>query len=159
MVNCHVLPQGVEKRQTMKKFKRVCRSVFDETLLRFILVGAVNTAIGYTAMFLCYNVFHLNYWISSASNYVVGGTASYFMNRRFTFHSNRCGWKLMVIFAVNIAVCAFLGHGISKPLAQFFLPNASQSVVDHTAMLGGSAIYFCLNYLSQKYIVFRSKTT
>ena len=40
----------------------------DGTVIRFIIVGVVNTLFGTAIMFVFYNVFHLSYWISSASN-------------------------------------------------------------------------------------------
>lgn len=41
----------------------------DKTAFRFIIVGVINTIVGTGIMFVCYNVFHLSYWISSAANY------------------------------------------------------------------------------------------
>ena len=32
-------------------------------------------------MFAAYNLLHLSYWVSSASNYVVGSIVSYFLNK------------------------------------------------------------------------------
>ena len=46
--------------------------LFDKTFIRFIIVGVINTVFGTAIMFVFYNVFHLNYWISSASNYFFG---------------------------------------------------------------------------------------
>ena len=42
----------------------------DRTLWKFLLVGTVNTVVGTGIMFVFYNVLHLSYWLSSASNYV-----------------------------------------------------------------------------------------
>ena len=63
----------------------------DPTVYRFILVGIVNTLFGTAIMFVFYNVFHLSYWISSASNYFFGSILSYFLNKSFTF---RYGYKI-----------------------------------------------------------------
>ena len=57
----------------------------DLTFWKFILVGIINTLVGTTVMFVAYNLCHLNYWVSSASNYVVGSIVSYFLNKYFTF--------------------------------------------------------------------------
>ena len=56
----------------------------DRTLWKFLLVGAVNTVVGTGIMFVFYNVLHLSYWLSSASNYVFGSVLSYLLNRAFT---------------------------------------------------------------------------
>ena len=55
----------------------------DKTFMKFVLVGMVNVTVGATVMFVFYNVFHFSYWVSSASNYIVGSIVSYFLNRYF----------------------------------------------------------------------------
>ena len=47
----------------MKKF-------FDPSMLRFLLVGVVNTLVGAGIMFLLYNLAGCSYWLSSAANYI-----------------------------------------------------------------------------------------
>ena len=48
-------------------------------MLRFLLVGVVNTLVGAGIMFLLYNLAGCSYWLSSAANYIVGGVVSYFL--------------------------------------------------------------------------------
>ena len=59
----------------------------DQTFLRFLLVGVINTVVGTAVMFGMYNGLHCSYWVSSAANYVVGSLVSYFLNKHFTFHN------------------------------------------------------------------------
>ena len=47
----------------------------------------MNTLVGTGVMFAAYNLLHLSYWVSSASNYVVGSIVSYFLNKYFTFQN------------------------------------------------------------------------
>ena len=60
------------------------KKIFDPTLFRFLLVGVVNTLVGYGVMFGLYNLAGLHlwgdpgYWISSAANYLVGSVVSFF---------------------------------------------------------------------------------
>lgn len=68
--------------------KQLLTKLFDKTFWKFILVGIINTLFGTAVMFICYNVFHLSYWVSSASNYIFGSILSYFLNKRFTFQNN-----------------------------------------------------------------------
>ena len=71
------------------------KKIFDPTLFRFLLVGVVNTLVGYGVMFGLYNLAGLHlwgdpgYWISSAANYLVGSVVSFFLNKHFTFRSGR----------------------------------------------------------------------
>ena len=53
-----------------------------------MLVGVANTLFGTAVMFLFYNLFHFDYWVSSAANYVFGSILSYILNRFFTFKKN-----------------------------------------------------------------------
>ena len=53
----------------------------DKKLIKFLLVGLINTAVGAGVMFLLYNLGHFNYWISSACNYIVGGIVSFVLNK------------------------------------------------------------------------------
>jgi hypothetical protein len=77
----------------MEKFKTFCKKLFDRTFWKFILVGVVNTLFGTAIMFVFYNVLHLSYWISSASNYVFGSILSYFLNKYFTFQNKSKSWR------------------------------------------------------------------
>jgi len=73
------------------------KQLLDPTLFRFLLVGVVNTAVGYGIMFGLYNLAGLHtwgdlgYWISSAANYLVGSVVSFFLNKRFTFRNQERG--------------------------------------------------------------------
>ena len=88
----------------------------DGTVIRFIIVGVINTLFGTAIMFVFYNVFHLSYWISSASNYFFGSILSYFLNKSFTFKYGKADFKSIVRFTVNILVCYLLAYGIAKPV-------------------------------------------
>ena len=56
--------------------KQLIGKFFDRTFWKFILVGIANTLFGTGIMFVFYNVLHLSYWISSASNYFFGSILS-----------------------------------------------------------------------------------
>ena len=73
----------------------------DRTLWKFLLVGAVNTVVGTGIMFVFYNVLHLSYWLSSASNYVFGSVLSYLLNRAFTFQSKASAAQTLPRFVVH----------------------------------------------------------
>lgn len=51
--------------------------IINNTLVKFLAVGVLNTIIGAGTMFLLYNLAHVSYWMSSAANYVVGGIVSF----------------------------------------------------------------------------------
>ena len=141
------------------------RSLLDPTLFRFILVGLVNTAVGYGVMFGLYNLAGLHtwgdtgYWISSAANYIVGSVVSFFLNKHFTFRNREKGVKVVLRFALNIAVCWALAYGIAKPLMVWLLAGTgrSQQIQGNLSMLAGSGIFVFLNYFGQRFFAFRSR--
>lgn len=107
-------------------------------------------------MFIFYNVFHLSYWISSASNYIFGSILSYFLNKHFTFQSRDNSIKGILRFAVNITVCYLLAYGIAKPLVIQILSDYPQTLQDNIAMLVGMCLFVASNYIGQRFFVFKN---
>lgn len=134
----------------MKKF-------FDPSMLRFLLVGVVNTLVGAGIMFLMYNLAGCSYWLSSAANYIVGGVVSYFLNKYYTFKNTERSWRQVLRFALNVAVCWLLAYGIAKPLALRLLAGFDEKLQTNAAMLAGLCLYTALNYLGQRFFAFRAK--
>ena len=129
--------------------------LFDKTMVKFLLVGAVNTLVGAGTMFLLYNLAHCSYWLSSAANYVVGGIVSFFLNKYFTFQNKGWSWGQVGKFIVSVSVCYLLAYGLAKPLTLHLLAGQSQSIQENVAMLVGMCLYTALNYLGQRFFAFR----
>lgn len=129
----------------------------ENTVLKFLLVGVVNTLIGTGTMFLLYNVANCSYWLSSAANYVVGGIVSFFLNKYFTFQSKTWEWSQVWKFAANVTVCYLLGYGLAKPLVMHLLAGQAVNVQENVAMLVGMCLYTGLNYLGQRFFAFKGK--
>ncbi|MDO4555770.1 MAG: GtrA family protein [Lachnospiraceae bacterium] len=129
--------------------------LIDKTTIKFLFVGVINTFVGTGVMFLCYNLFELSYWISSAANYVVGSVVSYLLNKYFTFQNKDRSLKIVFKFILNIALCYFIAYGAAKPLVRMALSGYSVKVQDNGAMLVGMCLFVCLNYLGQRYFAFR----
>ena len=81
--------------------KEKIKNMLDITFWKFVLVGIVNTLVGTGVMFAAYNLLHLSYWVSSASNYVVGSIVSYFLNKYFTFQNKEKSWKQLGMFVIK----------------------------------------------------------
>ena len=140
------------------------KKIFDPTFFRFILVGVINTLVGYGVMFGLYNLAGLHrlgdtgYWISSAANYVVGSIVSFFLNKHFTFHNREKGAGVVLRFVVNISVCYLLAYGLAKPAAAWLLGGMglSQQLQGNLTMLAGSGLFVVLNYFGQRFFAFKS---
>ena len=129
----------------------------DKTFMKFVLVRVINTVVGSTIMFVFYNVFHLSYWISSASNYFFGSICSYILNKHFTFHYHERGWSSLFRFTINIITCYLLAYGMAKPLMHWILSGSTKSIQDNVSMLLGMCLFVVFNYLGQRFCAFKSK--
>ena len=129
--------------------------LLDGTVVRFLLVGVINTLVGCGAMFLLYNLAHWSYWLSSAANYVLGGVVSFFLNKYFTFRKREWSWRQAGRFAVNVAVCWLLAYGLAKPLVLAVLTGRPVWLQENGAMAVGMCLYTALNYLGQRFFAFR----
>lgn len=131
------------------------RKLLDGTVVRFLLVGVINTLVGCGAMFLLYNLAHWSYWLSSAANYVLGGVVSFFLNKYFTFRKREWSWKQAGRFAINVTVCWLLAYGLAKPLVLAVLEGRPVWLQENGAMAVGMCLYTALNYLGQRFFAFR----
>ena len=132
-------------------------SLFDAKLLRFLIVGVINTLVGSAIMFGLYNLAHCSYWFSSAANYVLTSILSFFLNKYFTFKNKEQSFSQVLRFVVNIAACYLVAYGVAKPLCRLILSGASVTVRDNVSMAVGMVIFTGLNYLGQRFFAFRSK--
>lgn len=131
----------------------------DKTFMKFVMVGVINTIVGTTIMFVFYNLFHLSYWISSASNYFFGSICSYILNKHFTFHYSERGWASLLRFTINIIICYLLAYGIAKPLMQWILSDFNKTIQENVSMLLGMCLFVVFNYLGQRFFAFKNKKT
>ena len=137
--------------------KKILSSFFDATFLKFILVGVINTLIGTSVMFFCFNVLAWSYWISSALNYIVGSIVSYLLNKRYTFQQKGYDWYTVLKFMMNITVCYVLAYGLAKPLVTWMLSGASTNIQGNVALLTGMVLFVGLNYIGQRFWAFSPK--
>ena len=130
-------------------------SLFDAKLLRFLIVGVINTLVGMAIMFGLYNLAGCSYWVSSAANYILTSILSFFLNKYFTFKNKEQSAAQVLRFVVNIAVCYLVAYGIAKPLCLRLMASASVSLRDNVSMLVGMVLFTGLNYLGQRLFAFR----
>ena len=141
------------------------KQIFDPTFFRFILVGCVNTLVGYGVMFGLYNLAGLHtwgdagYWISSAANYIVGSVVSFFLNKHFTFRNREKGTEVVLRFVLNISVCWLLAYGLAQPVMGWLLGGfgLSEQLQGNLTMLFGSGLFVILNYFGQRFFAFKTK--
>lgn len=119
----------------MKKIQQL----LDLTFWKFVLVGIINTVVGTTVMFVAYNALHFSYWVSSASNYIIGSIVSYFLNKYFTFQNKEKSAKQIAMFITNITICYLLAYGLAKPVVSWILNvRARPYRITYHASMNGS---------------------
>jgi putative flippase GtrA len=129
--------------------------IFDRIFFKFVLAGLANTLVGSGIMFVMYNVFGFSYWVSSAMNYTAGSVLSFFLNKYWTFRVKRWSMLMVVSFTANIVISYLLAYKTAKTAIYFILAGHNQKLTDNAAMLAGICFFTGLNYLGQRFIVFR----
>lgn len=146
------------------------KKFFDIKFWKFLLVGFVNTLVGNGSQFVFYACFgwdryQWGVWLASVLGYIFGSIVSYFLNKHFTFKNKEKGWKPVVKFALNIAVCYGIAYGIAIPLTKWVCTANSLTLfglevsvfADYCSMLIGSCLFVAINYIGQRFFTFKEK--
>ncbi len=141
------------------------KKFFDIKFWKFLAVGVINTLIGEGLKFLLFNLFKTGVWTSSIIGMVVGSTMSYFLNKHFTFKNKEKGWKPIVKFVANIAICFTLANIIALPLVEKFCLAHSltmfgwsvETFAGNASMIAGSCLFVTFNYIGQRFFAFKNK--
>ena len=137
--------------------------MLDNSFVRFLIVGVINTLVGTAVMFGLYNLAGLHqwgqigYWLSTIGNYTVGSVVSFFLNKHFTFKNKEKGKAVVVRFVVNIAVCMVLAYGIAQKCVEIALAETflSEQLQGNISMLVGMGLFVVLNYFGQRFFAFK----
>lgn len=146
------------------------KKFFDIKFWKFILVGIINTIIGNGLQFLLFAIFDWGkydwgVWVASSLGYFFGSIVSYFLNKYFTFKNSEKGWKPILRFALNIAICYLIAYGIAIPIVKYICETNQftmfgLSVSDfsgYTSMIIGSCLFVACNYIGQRFFAFKEK--
>ena len=129
--------------------------LFDIKFWKFVLVGVINTIVGAGIMFLLYNLCHCNYWVSSSCNYIAGGICSFLLNKFFTFQNKEKNVKQVIQFIILLVGCYLIAYVAAKYVIYYLFSSYEVKIKDNIAMLVGEVLYFGINYLGQRLVVFK----
>jgi putative flippase GtrA len=116
---------------------------------RFNLVGVLNTLIGLSVIYFCMHIIGLGYIVSNISGYAVGLTVSFFLNRSWTFRSDKKVYRSLFPFLAVFALA------YSIQLLVVFLSIEYAGVNPSFAQAAGIIIYALINFSGNKCITFR----
>jgi putative flippase GtrA len=117
-------------------------------IIRFLLVGLCNTAIGLFCIFMAMWLFKIDYRVANAIGYLVGGILGFLLNRSWTFQYEGSWWKssarwlavVVVSFGLNLCMVIVLHQGLH--------------VDAYVAQLAGIAVYTTFSYLGGRFFAF-----
>jgi len=129
----------------------------NHNFIKFIIVGIINTLVGSALIFILYNACGMSYWLSSGISYILVSVLSFFLNKYFTFTVAEWNIFMVVAFVVNIAICYVIAYGIAKPVMNYFMRTSPQKTRENAALFTGICLFTGLNYLGQRFIIFKPK--
>ncbi len=117
--------------------------------IRFLLVGVLNTLVGYSAILTFQLVLGMSATVANAGGYLVGMSVSYVLNRRYTFKSQRGHRAGLSAFAAAGAAC-YAVNLLVLTLVMNMAPNAHPALAQAAAV----AAYTLSFYVASRHLVF-----
>jgi len=121
-------------------------------LIRFCLVGAVNTALTFLIFFVLFRVGGINEFISNAAGYAAGLICSFLLNRFFTFKVIKRPDPLEAVLFLAVFAVSF-----SLQSALFALLLKAHFAVE-VSQLFSMAVYTAANFAGNKIFTFRKNS-
>ncbi|AMC92883.1 hypothetical protein AOC36_02455 [Erysipelothrix larvae] len=134
------------------------KRLLDLQIVKFGIVGVMNTALSWVVMFFLYNIMHVSDTISTLVAYILGSILSFILNRTYTFQSEASIGASAFKFTLNVAICYVGAYVIFKPFIKSMVALVSQSqhVIDNITMMLGSVVFTAINFIGQKYFTFKN---
>lgn len=136
---------------------KVCRQICEKhlamsgSILRFVVVGGMNTAVDFTVFSVLKSIFDVSYSLCQVAGYSMGMLNSFIFNKIWTFDNKysklSAHQQVFQFLFVNIAALAITLLCLRLLIVKF-------TVHVYWAKIIVTGISFSINYLSYKYWVF-----
>ena len=124
--------------------------MFDAIFLRFVLVGLINTAIGYALMLLLFHVVGLHYGSAYFISYSIGFIISFLLNRSFVFSSQSDTLIKFLKFLLSFGIAYAVSYAV-------LFTSVEHAHIETTwAFLLSMLSYSMLFYLLNRYFTFKA---
>ena len=131
--------------------KDFIKKLFDPSLLRFILVGCINTAVDYLVFYLLYRLIGLPIEICQAAGMLAAAAHGYMLNSNLTFSEGKGRSRAQFVQYVGVdVVLTILGSFFMGWIEQIRAPV-------FLVKLGVAIIVGLIHYVIYKLLVFRIK--
>lgn len=116
-------------------------------ILRFAVIGMLNTSAGVAIIFFCYKVVGLSLIASNAAGYGVGVVLSFVLNRSWTFGVSSNNFKTVINYLVLVGAAFVLNMLVIKHLISLDLPYWGSQIA-------GVVTYSTVVFLGMKHVIF-----
>lgn len=126
-----------------------------QQLFRFVLIGGGCAVIDFGTYSLLLGVVGLPVWLSKSISFILGTTASYLINRKFTFSGASTGNSKAkaLAFAIVYTVTFFVNIGSNQALCVLF--HAHQPWQFTLFWVIAQGLGTLINFVMLKWVVFR----
>lgn len=121
-------------------------------IMKFSVVGFINTSIDFAVFFLFYFVFHVSYSLSQVFGYTSGVINSFVMNKKWTFEDKSTGRVVIIIKVLKFVITNVVSLGFSIVVLKI-----SKTYISNSILIAKVLATLCtqiVNYLSYKYWIF-----
>jgi putative flippase GtrA len=120
-------------------------------LIKFVIVGVLNTILGYSVIFGCMYLLGMDPVISNVVGYLIGLMLSYTLNRKVTFQSTSKSKSELVRFLVVFLIAYFANLAVLMVLIKV---GIFHEVVNQ--VVAGAVYVFFSFFLNKYYVFYRS---
>jgi putative flippase GtrA len=118
-------------------------------MVKYGLVGVINTGVTLGAFFVLLNIFHVQYVVSNTAGYILGFINSFIWNKLWTFKSGGFSTREIILFTIVFLVC----FAIQSGLLIFFKETLRLDII--WAQIVSMVIYTMLGFAGNKLLTFR----
>lgn len=131
-------------------------------IVRYGMVGAMNTLLTLAIIFLMKGLLDCNEWLSNAVGYTAGFINSFIWNKLWVFRSSKNFFRESLMFGIGFLVCYSIQALVTMGLYQYtFLNTFTFSIPAFTfsgysiATIIGMVVYTIANFIYNRCITFR----
>ena len=130
-------------------------------LIRYAMVGVMNTLLTLVVIFVLKSLFGVNLWVSNACGYVAGFINSFVWNKLWVFKSHKHFLRESFMFALGFLLCYALQFAVTwvltscTPLGSWEFCIIGMTFSGYgVATLLGMVIYTLANFIYNRFVTF-----
>lgn len=132
-------------------------------LLKYAIVGCMNTLLTLCVIFLCKSVLGVNVYVSNALGYIAGLINSFLWNRRWVFHSSGRVRREAMHFLTGFLVCYAIQFLVVWLINQSWFGKTEYEILAGFVVSGygiatlvGNVAYTLSNFVYNKLVTFKA---